>query len=89
MFTENSFLYQCSFFLITGHNELMRLLIYSGFNPRQKDNYGQTSLHLACINGNLTAVKELCEQVGNIIVNFLMKHNKYACFNFLRNTFRL
>lgn len=46
-----------------GHNELMRLLIYSGFNPRQKDNYGQTPLHLACINGNLTAVKELCEQV--------------------------
>ena len=42
----------------------MRLLIYSGFNPRQRDNYGQTTLHLACINGNLTAVTELCEQVS-------------------------
>nr|KAG5707786.1 hypothetical protein BaRGS_015946 [Batillaria attramentaria] len=47
-----------------GYSELMRLLIYSGFNPRQKDNYWQTPLHLACINGNLTAVKELCEQDG-------------------------
>ncbi|KAK7097163.1 uncharacterized protein [Littorina saxatilis] len=47
-----------------GHSELMRLLIYSGFNPRQKDNYWQTPLHLACINGNITAVKELCEQDG-------------------------
>ncbi|RUS72117.1 hypothetical protein EGW08_020123 [Elysia chlorotica] len=47
-----------------GHNELMRLLIYSGFNPKQKDNYGQTVLHLACINGNLQAVKDLCEQDG-------------------------
>ncbi|CAG5120937.1 unnamed protein product, partial [Candidula unifasciata] len=46
------------------HNELMRLLIYSGFNPKQKDNFGQTALHLACINGNLTAVKELCEEDG-------------------------
>jgi ankyrin repeat protein len=35
-----------------------------GFNPRQRDNYGQTTLHLACINGNLTAVTELCEQVS-------------------------
>ena len=42
----------------------MRLLIYSGFNPRQKDNFGQTPLHLACINGDLTSVKELCEQVS-------------------------
>lgn len=47
----------------SGHSELMRLLIYSGFNPRQKDNYGQTPLHLACINGTLLAVQELCEQV--------------------------
>ncbi|XP_025085865.1 probable protein S-acyltransferase 23 isoform X2 [Pomacea canaliculata] len=47
-----------------GYSELMRLLIYSGFNPRQKDNYLQTPLHLACINGNLTAVRELCEQDG-------------------------
>jgi len=45
----------------------MRLLIYSGFNPQQKDNYGQTTLHLACINGNLTAVTELCEQVCTIL----------------------
>ena len=41
----------------------MRLLIYNGFDARQSDNYGQTPLHLACINGNLTAVKELVEKV--------------------------
>ena len=46
-----------------GKSELMRLLIYSGFNPRQKDNFGQTPLHLACINGDLVSVRELCEQV--------------------------
>ena len=46
-----------------GFNELIRLLVYSGFNAHQKDNYGQTALHLACINGNLTSVQELCEQV--------------------------
>lgn len=51
-----------------GHSELMRLLIYSGFNPKQKDNFGQTALHLACINGNITAVKELCEEVGRNII---------------------
>ncbi|KAL8604074.1 hypothetical protein ACOMHN_024899 [Nucella lapillus] len=47
-----------------GHPELIRLLIYSGFNARQRDNYWQTPLHLACINGNITAVKDLCEQDG-------------------------
>ena len=53
--------------VVLGYSELMRLLIYSGFNPRQKDNYWQTPLHLACINGNITAVKELCEQVSACI----------------------
>jgi ankyrin repeat protein len=50
-------------FFSIGHNELMRLLIYSGFNPHQRDSYGQTPLHLSCICGNLTSVQELCEQV--------------------------
>ena len=50
-------------FYFSGKSELLRLLIYSGFNPRQKDNYGQTPLHLACINGDLNSVKELVEQV--------------------------
>lgn len=45
-----------------GHNELMRMLIYLGFNPNQSDSWGQVPLHMACINGNLTSVKELCEQ---------------------------
>ncbi|ESO88486.1 hypothetical protein LOTGIDRAFT_219211 [Lottia gigantea] len=58
-----------------GYSELMRLLIYSGFNPRQKDNFGQTPLHLACINGNLTAVKELCEQDG-VEIDLADKNNK-------------
>lgn len=51
-------------YIFPGKSELMRLLIYSGFNPRQKDNFGQTPLHLACINGDLTSVRELCEQVS-------------------------
>ena len=59
----------------------MRLLIYSGFNPRQKDNFGQTPLHLACINGDLNCVRELCEQVSNAY------HNCNLCNNCL--AFRL
>lgn len=49
--------------LISGFSELSRLLIYSGFSAHQRDNYGQTPLHLACISGDLTCVMELCEQV--------------------------
>ncbi len=49
----------------------MRLLIYSGFNPHQRDNFGQTPIHLASISGNLTAVRELCEQVGILWNNLL------------------
>ena len=52
-----------SFPVLIGFEELIRLLVYSGFNARQRDNYGQTVLHLACISGNLTVVRELCEQV--------------------------
>ena len=58
----------------------MRLLIYSGFNPRQRDNYGQTTLHLACINGNLTAVTELCEQVCTCTILHL-HFNLWGCRN--------
>ena len=58
--------------IVSGYSELMRLLIYSGFNPRQKDNYWQTPLHLACINGNITAVKELCELVSASRMNFMI-----------------
>jgi len=47
-----------------GHSELMRLLIYSGLNPRQQDDWHQTPLHLSCIKGDLTSVRELCELVS-------------------------
>lgn len=53
----------------------MRLLIYSGFNPRQRDNFGQTPLHLACINGTLLAVQELCEQVHHCTRSKIIKKN--------------
>jgi len=46
-----------------GHSELMRLLIYSGLNPHQQDQWHQTPLHLSCIKGDLAAVRELCELV--------------------------
>ena len=41
---------------------MCRLLIYSGFNPKQRDNFGQTPLHLCCLSGNLNTVKVLVEQ---------------------------
>ena len=50
----------------------MRLLIYSGLSPHQKDRYGQSPVHLACINGCLTAVKELYEEVSFLLRNIYL-----------------
>ena len=36
------------------------MLIYSGFDPQKEDNFGSSPLHLACISGNIMAVKLLC-----------------------------
>ena len=63
-----------SLFVLPGHNELMRLLIYSGFNPHQLDNFSQSPLHLSCINGNLSAVKDLCEVVGLVCLFVVNSH---------------
>ena len=41
------------------------MLIYSGFDPQKPDNFGSSPLHLACISGNLAAVKLLCAKVNN------------------------
>jgi ankyrin repeat protein len=45
-----------------GNSEMCRLLIYSGFNAKQRDNFGQTPLHLGCLSGSLTTVEVLVEQ---------------------------
>ena len=45
-----------------GNCEMCRLLIYSGFNPKQRDNFGQTPLHLGCLSGSLNTVQVLVEQ---------------------------
>ena len=39
------------------------MLIYSGFDPQKPDNFGSSPLHLACISGNIMAVKLLCAKV--------------------------
>ena len=39
------------------------MLIYSGFDPQKEDNFGSSPLHLACISGNIMAVKLLCAKV--------------------------
>ena len=46
-----------------GFPSLMQMLIYSGFDPQKPDNFGSSPLHLACISGNLMAVKLLCAKV--------------------------
>ena len=43
-----------------GYPSLMQMLVYSGFDPQKPDNFGSSPLHLACISGNLMAVKLLC-----------------------------
>jgi ankyrin repeat protein len=47
-----------------GYSELVSLLIYFGLNAKRLDNFGQTALHLACINGSLSTVKLLSELVS-------------------------
>jgi ankyrin repeat protein len=42
------------------------MLIYSGFDPQKPDNFGSSPLHLACISGNLAAVKLLCAKVNTV-----------------------
>jgi len=51
-------------FVVPGHCELTRLLIYSGFDPNQKDNFGQCPIHLAALSGDLLTVQLLCEQAS-------------------------
>ena len=57
-----------------GFPSLMQMLIYSGFDPQKPDNFGSSPLHLACISGNLMAVKLLCAKVI-IIFQVLRIHN--------------
>lgn len=45
-----------------GHAELIRLLIYSGVDLQKPDYFGSTPLHLACLSGNISCVKILCEK---------------------------
>ena len=56
-----------------GFPSLMQMLIYSGFDPQKPDNFGSSPLHLACISGNLMAVKLLCAKVFLKIIPKLSK----------------
>jgi ankyrin repeat protein len=49
---------------VSGHADLIRLLTYSGVDLQKPDNFGSTPLHLACLSGNVSCVKLLCEKVG-------------------------
>jgi ankyrin repeat protein len=53
-----------------GLPEVIAILIYFGLNAKRCDNYGQTVLHLASINGSLDAVKQLIGHV-NIKIKYL------------------
>ena len=49
---------------VSGHADLIRLLTYSGVDLQKPDDFGSTPLHLACLSGNVSCVKLLCEKVG-------------------------
>ena len=55
-----------------GYPSLMQMLIYSGFDPQKPDNFGSSPLHLACISGNLMAVKLLCAKVSFSLLLLLL-----------------
>lgn len=45
-----------------GHAELIKLLMYSGVDLQKPDYFGSTPLHLACLSGNISCVRILCEK---------------------------
>jgi len=45
-----------------GHAELIKLLMYSGVDLQKPDYFGSTPLHLACLSGNVSCVRILCEK---------------------------
>lgn len=59
------------FCFISGHADLIRLLQYSGVDLQKPDNFGSTPLHLACLSGNVSCVKILCEKVSMIEIMML------------------
>ena len=65
-----------------GFPSLMQMLIYSGFDPQKPDNFGSSPLHLACISGNLMAVKLLCAKVI-FIFRVLQIHNYLHLIHFI------
>ena len=64
-----------------GFPSLMQMLIYSGFDPQKPDNFGSSPLHLACISGNLMAVKLLCAKVFLKIIFKGSKNILYSISN--------
>jgi ankyrin repeat protein len=58
------------FCFVSGHADLIRLLTYSGVDLQKPDNFGSTPLHLACLSGNVSCVKLLCEKVSMAEVMF-------------------
>jgi len=44
--------------------------MYSGVDLQKPDNFGSTPLHLACLSGNISCVKILCEKVSMVEIMF-------------------
>lgn len=50
----------------SGNVECMHILINAGADIEARNEYGNTPLHIACLNGHADAVKELIANAVNI-----------------------
>lgn len=49
-----------------GHPEIVLILLNAGLNAKEKDSFGQTPLHSACIKGDIQCAEMLIKHVNDI-----------------------
>lgn len=65
------------FSIILGHDKTVDFLIQNGANVHSENRNGQTSLHLASMNGNLNTCQTLfkCNRLNNKVIEILLKND--------------
>jgi len=56
------------YFLLEGNPEIVLILLNAGLNAKEKDSFGQTPLHSACIKGDIQCVGMLIKHVSVFMI---------------------